>query len=98
MNFSIKTKIMIIMLVGCISVIAAGGVGLYGMKSADGDIETLYKENLRGVADIAEIMGLMRDNRIQLLLSLQHDPINPAVVVLHDHPMTFHTDQVPKNI
>ncbi|MDD2853641.1 MAG: methyl-accepting chemotaxis protein [Desulfuromonadaceae bacterium] len=98
MNLSIKIKIMIIMLVGCISVIIAGALGLYGMKNADRDIETLYKVNLRRVSNISEIMGLMRDNRIQLLLSLQHDPKNPTIVAMHDHPMTFHTDQVPKNI
>jgi len=98
MNFSIKTKIMIIMMVGCLSVIVAGILGLVGMKQSDNDIETLYKENIRAIADISQIMSLMRENRIQLLLALQHDPKNPAIVAMHDHTLTFHSDQVMKNI
>jgi methyl-accepting chemotaxis protein len=98
MNFSIKTKILIILLVGCISVTTAGVLGLFGMKSADDAIEELYKENLTNVNQISQIMGLMRDNRIQLLLALQHNPDNPAIVALHDHAMEQHLNSVEKNI
>jgi methyl-accepting chemotaxis protein len=98
MNFSIKTKILIILLVGCISVVVAGVLGLVGMKASNRQIETLYKENLASVTQLSQIRGLMRDNRIQLLLSLQHDPKSPDTVKLHDHALTFHTDQVMKNI
>lgn len=98
MNFSLKSKIMFIVLIGCLSVSVAGVLGLLGMKHSNDEIETLYKENLTNVMQISSIMGLMRDNRIQLLLSLQHDPNNPEVVKLHDHPLSFHTDQVLKNI
>lgn len=86
------------MLAGCISVIIAGALGLSGMKHADDSIETLYKENLTNVTQINQIMGLMRDNRIQLLLSLQHDPHNPDILKMNDHELKFHTDQVLKNI
>ena len=68
------------------------------MKSADDSIEILYKENLTNISQISQIMALMRDNRIQLLLALQHDPAKPEIVKMHDHPVTFHTDQVMKNI
>ncbi len=95
---SIKTKIMIILLVGCLAVTGAGVIGLIGMKASNTAIEVLYRENLVNVARLSQIMGLMRDNRIQLLLSLQHDPNNPEIVAMHDHPMTFHVDQVAKNI
>ncbi|HCE68306.1 MAG: chemotaxis protein [Geobacteraceae bacterium GWC2_55_20] len=98
MSFSIKSKIVIIVLAGCVSVIVAGTLGLIGMKSSNGQIETLYKQNLTTVTQLSQIMGLMRDNRIQLLLSLQHDPKSPDIVKLHDHALNFHTDQVMKNI
>ena len=87
---NIKTKILIIVLVGCLSVICAGVLGLVGMKSADDSIEALYKENLTGVTQLAQIMALMRDNRVQLLLALQHNPGTPDIVKLHDHPAEQH--------
>jgi len=96
-NLSIKTKIMIILLVGCLSVIVAGVLGLVGMKGSNNEIEKLYNKNLTNVMQLSQITGLMRDNRIQLLLSLQHDPKSPDIVKMHDHGLTFHIDQVTKN-
>jgi methyl-accepting chemotaxis protein len=98
MSFSIKSKILIILLTGCISVIIAGALGLVGMKGSNTEIETMYKENILTVVRLNKIMGMMRDNRIQLLLSLQHNPVNPEIVKMHDHEIPFHTDQVLKNI
>ncbi len=98
MNFSIKSKLIIILLVASVSVTVAGVIGLVGMKSSNNSIETLYKKNLVNTSKISHIMALMRDNRIQLLLSLQHDPANPEIVKMHDHKLPFHTDQVIKNI
>jgi methyl-accepting chemotaxis protein len=98
MGFTIKTKIMIILLVGCISVTVAGVLGLVGMKKSTGKIDNIYKENLTNALHLSQVMSLMRDNRIQLLLSLQHDPRNPDIVKMHDHGLAFHTDQVMKNI
>ena len=98
MSMSIKSKIMIVLLVGCISVLVAGILGLAGMKGSNKGIDSLYKENLSNIVQISQIMNLMRDNRIQLLLSLQHDPKNPDVVKMHDHQINFHSDLVMKNI
>jgi methyl-accepting chemotaxis protein len=98
MNLSIKSKILIIMLIGFVSVITAGVLGLVGMSRSNAEIDNLYKENMTNVLSIAQITNLMRDNRIQLLLSLQHDPRNADIVKLHDHGLQFHTDQVTKNI
>ena len=95
---SIKIKLIIILLVGCVSVTVAGVLGLVGMKSANGAIEELYKENLTNVTQISQIMGLMRDNRIQLLLALQHNPETPDIVKLHDHVTEQHLSSVEKNI
>ncbi|MHB8058647.1 MAG: methyl-accepting chemotaxis protein [Desulfuromonadaceae bacterium] len=98
MGLSIKTKILIILLVGCVSVTIAGVLGLVGMKSANKTIEEMYKENLTNVTQISQIMGLMRDNRIQLLLALQHNPEIPDIVKLHNHVTELHLNSVGKNI
>lgn len=98
MSLSIKSKILIILLVGCISVVIAGVLGLSGMHESDNKIESLYKENLTNVARFSQIMGLMRDSRIQLLLALQHNPDAPEIVKLHDHVTELHLSAVKKNI
>lgn len=95
---TIKLKIMIILLVSCLSVTVIGAIGLFGIKASNNKIEAMYKENLGTVMQLSKIMALMRDNRVQLLLSLQHDPANPEVIQMHDHPLAFHIDQVNKNI
>lgn len=95
---SIKTRIMIILLVASMSIVVAGGLGLYGMKNCNIQLEGLYKERMVKLMLLTQVMSLMRDNRTQLLLALQHDPTNPEVVKLHDHPLTMHTDTVSKNI
>jgi len=98
MSLSIKTKILIILLVGCFSVGVAGVLGLAGMKGSNDKIESLYKENLTNITRFSQIMGLMRDNRVQLLLALQHNPAAPDIVKLHDHAMEQHLNTVMKNI
>ena len=97
MSLSIKMKIMIIMLVACLSVVVIGGLGLSGMKGCNTQLEGLYKERLAKVVLISDIMSLMRDNRIQLLLSLQHDPGNPEVLRLHSHQLAMHTENITNN-
>jgi methyl-accepting chemotaxis protein len=98
MNFTIKSKLLVILLVACVSATVVGVLGLAGMKASNDSIELIYKENLVNTTRISQIMALMRDNRIQLLLSLQHDPAKPEIIRMHDHQLNFHTDQVTKNI
>jgi methyl-accepting chemotaxis protein len=98
MNFTIKSKLFIMLLVACVSVTVAGVLGLAGMKSSNDSIETMYKKNLVNTDQINQIMALMRNNRIQMLLALQHNPAIPEIAKMHDHPLTAHTDQLIKNI
>ena len=98
MNFSIKKKLIIIVVAGILSALVAGVLGLVGMHVSKNDISDLYKENLTNVMQVGRITALMRDNRIQLLLALQHNPANKEIVQLHDHPLSQHIDQVSKNI
>jgi methyl-accepting chemotaxis protein len=98
MNLSIKARIMMMLLVSWLSVAVVGVIALVGLHNSDEDIEHLYKERMGRLSDINRIMALMRDNRIQLLLSLQHDPSNAGILKLHDHALEMHTDQASKNI
>ena len=95
---TIKRKIQLILLGGWIFISLTGIIGLIGMRDSNREIQTIYQENLSIIQKISTVTELMRNNRIQLLLALQHDPANPDVVKQHDHELTVHTDLVMKNI
>ncbi|MRR39384.1 methyl-accepting chemotaxis protein, partial [bacterium] len=94
---TIKARVVFIVAFFSVMLIAFGMLGLSGMKAASTTTHDLYEENMKSVQILSKIMGLMRDNRIQLLLTLQHDP-KSEFSSMHDHPITMHTDTVTKNI
>uniref|UniRef100_A0A831TWF3 Methyl-accepting chemotaxis protein n=1 Tax=Geobacter metallireducens TaxID=28232 RepID=A0A831TWF3_GEOME len=94
---TIKARVVFIVAFFSVMLIAFGMLGLWGMKDASTTTHQLYEENMKSVQILSKVMGLMRDNRIQLLLALQHDPAG-GFSALHDHPLTMHTDAVTKNI
>jgi len=95
---TIKRKIQLILLGGWIFISLTGIIGLYGMHNSNNEIRKIYRENLATLEKLGKVTELMRNNRIQLLLALQHDPANPEIVKQHDHELTVHTDLVMKNI
>ncbi len=96
-RFTIKARVVFIVAFFSIMLIVFGLLGLSGMKNANSTSHELYGENMQSLVILNKIMALMRDNRIQLLLTLQHDP-KSEFVSLHDHPLVMHTDVVTKNI
>lgn len=97
MNLTIKTKLVSLVALTSIFIVIIGGSGLVALKGANDMIEVMYKENMVGVERLSQLGVLMRENRIQLLLSIQHDQ-RLASSKLHDHPVTVHLDNVRKNI
>jgi len=97
-QMTIKRKIQLILLGGWVFISLTGVFGLIGMRDSNQEIQSIYQENLTIIQKIGRVTELMRNNRIQLLLALQHDPANPGIVTLHDHDLTVHTDLVAKNI
>ena len=95
---TIRRKIQLILLGGWLFISLTGILGLIGMRASNNEIQTIYQENLTTIQKIGRVTELMRNNRIQLLLALQHDPANPEIMKLHDHELTVHTDLVMKNI
>ncbi len=94
---SIKVRIFLITALSCLTIIAVGGIGLYGMKNTVGYLQRMYNERIIKILQLSEIMTLLRENRIQLLLALQHDPDNPDILKLHDHPVSRHIDKIEQN-
>src|SRR6266568_8074876 len=96
-NLTIKTKLAGMFGFVSLMVVAIGLLGLHGMKVSDASLNQVYRENLATIEELSKITGLMRENRVQLLLALQYDP-RSRWSRLDDHPVTMHTDLVKKNI
>ncbi|MDP2824829.1 MAG: MCP four helix bundle domain-containing protein, partial [Sulfuritalea sp.] len=72
-------------------------IGLAMVSRTNDTVRDIYERRTEPVRMIGRIGKLMADNRAQVLLGLQHDP-RGASAKLHDHPLSFHHDQVKKNI
>ncbi len=70
-----------------------GGVSLWSNSALNAQVsEIVQLTNAR--ANISVFLENVRVNREQMMLMLQHDPANEAIVRLHDHPATMHTDRI----
>lgn len=96
MALSIKMKLFAMTAIMMFLMILIGIIGLTGFRQSNQGLEKVFQVNLKNAATLSKIDGLMRATRIQLLLSLQHDPTN-NFSSLHDHPTSDHIDLIRKN-
>ncbi|GAB1394060.1 hypothetical protein MASR1M60_22240 [Rhodocyclaceae bacterium] len=87
LNFAIVGPLMLIL----------AAMLLFALSRTNSDVRTMYEERTVPVEIIGRIGKLMADNRAQIALAIQHDPVNPFAQ-LHDHPVSLHLDAVEKNI
>ena len=97
MNFSIKAKLLGITSVLLLLMVVVGAIGLTGFRQSNQLLENVFQVNMNNSGLLTKIDGLMRANRIQMLLALQHDPAS-EFSALHEHPISAHTDLAKKNI
>jgi len=91
MTISIKAKLLGITAVLLLLMVAIGTIGLTGFRQSNQALENVFQVNMKNSGLLTRIDGLMRANRIQMLLSLQHDEKN-EFSALHEHPTSMHTD------
>ncbi len=96
-NFTIKTRLVVLVTLAAVLMIAIGLMGLNGMRQANESLNTVYNDRLVPTGQISRILEMMQDNRTQLLLSLQHDPAG-AFATMHDHPIDMHLKVAEENI
>ena len=94
---NIKAKLLMTFGITVVFLLLLGGVTFWGIARSNADIEDLYTEHLLGIEKLGKINEMLRENRIQLLLSIQHDSRLPSSKV-HDHPTSLHTEKVGVNI
>jgi len=72
-------------------------LGLWGMGQVRDNTDALNEGGIKPTQALAVIGRLMAENRSQVLLTLQHDP-EGRYANLHDHEVSFHTNQIDANI
>lgn len=95
-NFSIRTRLAFIMGFMALMMLGGGAIGLGGIVMSNNALESNYKDRMEPTKMVDRIMLLMNENRAQIMLSLQHSADSPFAK-MHDHPITFHTDNIIKN-
>lgn len=91
----IKTKIVVGVAFMSLLMIAIGAIGMIGFNEGNNALEHVFAVNMKNSGLLNKINGLMRANRIQMLLALQHDSKN-EFSALHEHPTSMHTDLAKK--
>lgn len=86
-NLPIKTKLICLIAFMSTMLVAVGGLGLSGMKSARDSLETVYKDRLIPVIQLAAIGELLSDTRREVLLSVAHGRSNSSNLPMQ-YPVT----------
>ena len=79
-----------------VSVLVIAGIGLAGMSSASKSLKALHDESMARSQLASESVEQTLNNRMQVLLSFQHDP-NGELASIHDHPVTKHLEAIAAN-
>ncbi len=79
-----------------VSVLVIAGIGLAGMSSASKSLKALHDESMARSQLASESVEQTLTNRMQVLLSFQHDP-NGELASIHDHPITEHLEAIAAN-
>jgi methyl-accepting chemotaxis protein len=96
-GFSFKARLIMLVSLSAVLMTGLGSIGLKGMLDSNDALDKMYRDSLVATAQVGQIMSLMRDNRSELLLALQHEP-QSILKDLHRHPTSLHSDIVQGNI
>ncbi|MFZ2269717.1 MAG: methyl-accepting chemotaxis protein [Azonexus sp.] len=96
-NMSIRGRL--IGLVGFLAaaLIITGGTSIYIARSAEAEIESIFKHEAVPMRELARIRRLAVENSGQVFRAMQHNPAFDYAK-LHDHPITNHLDVIDKNV
>lgn len=95
-RISIRARLLAVMLFMGALLVGGAVVGVGGVALTKDALDSTYRERLEPVDMIGRVSTLMSDNSRQVMLALQHNPVNP-LSQMHDHPVTMHTDAIVKN-
>ena len=96
-RFSIKTRLISLLILLAATAAGLTMAGLNGMRSSNADINQMYNNVLLPLDKLGDLTNHMHHARTQLLLALQHQP-GSAFEKAHDHPASMHFDAVDRSV
>ncbi|MBA1261341.1 HAMP domain-containing methyl-accepting chemotaxis protein [Stutzerimonas stutzeri] len=96
-RFTIKIRLIVLVVFAALLLIATGLLGLTGMGNSNDSLRHMFSHKLEPTGQIGQILEMIHGNRAQLLLALQHDP-SGHFESLHDHPLDMHFEMIERNI
>ena len=80
-------------------ILFVGVIGLNGIAMTNDSLDRIYKDSLKPTNIISRIMLLMDENRIHIMLGLQHDPNNHYLKKeKNENSIHIHTAAITKNL
>jgi methyl-accepting chemotaxis protein len=96
-KMSIKARMWSVLGIVAAMLIGGAAIGLGAMSSDIAALDKVNEHRLLPVQYLGQMTALIRENRAQILLSLQHAP-DSKYAKDHDHSIKAHLDVIDKNI
>jgi len=69
-NLTVRARLTVVIVFLLASMLAIGGMGLYGLNQADEGLRTVYEDRTVALGQIAHVKSLILDERLQLSLAI----------------------------
>ncbi len=96
-DWSLRQKIRMGFAALMLGMVLLAALSLWGIHRVHESAVALNENSVKPAQSLAVIGRLMAENRAQVLLSLQHDPVSPYHAA-HDHELDSHLRQLDSNI
>jgi len=96
-SLSIRGRLITLVAFLATALIATGSISFYIARSAESEIESIFKHEAVPMRELARIRRLVVENNGQIFRAMQHNP-SFDYAKLHDHPVSLHLDVIEKNL
>jgi len=96
-NMSIRGRLITLVTFLAAALIVTGSISFYIARSAEAEIESIFKHEAVPMRELARIRRLVVENSGQIFRAMQHNP-GTDYAKLHDHPVSAHLDVIEKNL
>lgn len=91
-RFSLKARLIFMTASFGVMMLILGLVSIYSADDAVEDMTHMYSNRLLPTARLSQILEHMLAERTEVMLGLQHNPAQPEIAAMHNHPLSVHIE------